>query len=81
MGELVAIGIWLLFGWLFTRWFVNSFLDNRRFTDGQEIGPGMMISLNIVGPLMAAVMLLMLIIELIGSRGGDTIRKFYGVKE
>lgn len=71
---------WLVFGWLFTVWFVNRFLEDRRWADtGKEIGPGMMITLNIVGPAMAAVMLVMVTIAFILERGGDFIRRIYGV--
>ena len=81
MATLGFVVLWLVFGWLFTIWFVNHFLDNRRFTDGQEIGPVMMIALNVVGPLMAGVMLITLIVDFVGSHSGDAVRRFYGVKD
>lgn len=79
--KLLFVGAWLVIGWLFTIWYVNWFLDNRRFADGQEIGPGTMLMLNFVGPAMLAVMIVMVTIAVVIDNGGDVIRKFYGVRD
>lgn len=81
MIAIIIIAAWLIFGWAFTRWFVNHFLENRRFNDGQEIGPAMMLFLNLAGPLMAAVMIIVLVVDSIITHTGPAIKRFYGVKD
>ena len=74
--------LWLVAGWVFTYWFVNHFLEDRRWSDtGTEVGPGTMVILNIFGPVMAMVMLLFYVMSYILYHSGDLIRRFYGVRD
>lgn len=76
---LIAVLVWLLLGYSFTYWFVNSFLDNRKFDDqNEEVGPGMLLMLTLCGPAMAGVMLVFLIVGTLLENTGPFIKKMYG---
>lgn len=79
---ILVMVLWWLTGWGFTIWFVNYFLIDRRWSDtGQEVGPGMMIMLNIVGPIMAVVMLVTVTLAFVLDNTGNVIRRLYGVRD
>lgn len=75
-----SIILWVGVGWLFTIWFVNHFLDDRKFADAhEEVGPGMMLLLNLVGPAMLVVMLVFWLCDFVAGNCGNIIRRFYYV--
>ena len=79
--SIVYILLWLAGGYAFTFWFVNYFLDNRRFADtGQEPGPVMLVGMTIVGPLMAAIMALLLVVEFVVDNFSEGFKRFYGMR-
>lgn len=80
MTALIVAG-WLAFGYLFTYWFVNHFLDDKKFSDQpQQVGPGWLIMLTLVGPMMAGIMLVFFVVDVLIAKTGPTIKRMYGVK-
>jgi len=77
----VAIAIWLVFGYAFTFWFVNYFLDDRKWADSnEEIGPLYLVFLTLLGPPMAAVMLLLLLLDFVVEHFSESVKRFYGMR-
>lgn len=82
MNTWLGLIVWLVFGWFFTVWFVNYFLDDHRFVDcDEEVGAGTLIMLNLVGPLMAVVIALGYTIHFMGQlRINKLVRKAYCIR-
>jgi len=77
----IVLAVWLIVGYFFARWFVNSFLDDRKWADtNKEAGAGTLLILTIVGPAMGFVMLMHLAIYYVMHYTGPTIKRLYGVK-
>lgn len=82
MGPVLLAIVWLFLGYCFTYWFVNYFLDNRRWDDtGNEVGPFGLLMLTLAGPVMAVVMLVFAGVDYITANFGEGIKRFYGMRD
>lgn len=73
--------VWLVVGYFFARWFVNHFLDDRKWADSDtEVGVLSLLGLTFAGPAMAFIMLLALVFGYLIDNYESHIKRFYGVK-
>lgn len=84
MTSIIFWVVWLTFGYFWTRWFVNSFLDNGRWGDtGERPGIFALAMMTFFGGAMALIMLALLAHERYDQRdrrNPNIIQRLYGVK-
>lgn len=74
------VAVYLLVGWGFAYWFRSHFLDDGRWSDGQEFGAGSAIMMNIVWIFYAIIMFMTFCIEHFPKVVVRAIEKVYGIK-
>lgn len=83
MTLLTVLSIYFVGGYIFSRWFVNSFLENGHWGDGRKVDAIDAVAIHIASPIMAFVLFILLGAMWLSDhagRTGETIRRFYGVK-